>query len=252
MLCTDWSLISTQWIFHRLKGKGKVEHPNNPQFLGEDFIRGLRAKLSIIRKSISIEGLKRGSSSRLMVVCFLTSDTKKSSETTMGTVKSTRVVVRAWFKFNLEIISWLLFAPTPDFGQRLAGAVGEPFIPVEEKSRRVRFNEWPPKETTQPLFRCYQVGKWVKKTVLENVFLFLGFSSWLDCGCVLGQRHMTCHGFFTIFKDTINSLKKWWKEVNITRHIYFEGNVSIFLISKLASRPMRDSKKSKSFLNPRQ
>ena len=27
------------------------------------------------------------------------------------------------------------------------------------------------KETTQLLFRCYQLGKWVKKTVLENVFL---------------------------------------------------------------------------------
>ena len=122
-----------------------------------------------------------------MVMCSLTSDTKKSSETTIGTVKRTRVVVKAWFKFNLEIISWLLFAPTPDCGQRLAGAVGEPFIPVEEKSRRIRFNEWPPKETAQPLFRCYQVGKWVIKTVLENVFLVLGFSSCLDCGCILRE-----------------------------------------------------------------
>ena len=53
----------------------------------------------------------------------------------------------------------LLFAPTPDCGQRLAEAVGEPFIPVEEKSRRIRFNEWPPKGTTWLTFRCYQVGK---------------------------------------------------------------------------------------------
>ena len=150
------------WFQHsEYERKGEVEHANNPQFLGEDFIRGIWAKLSIIRKSKSIEGLKRGSSSRLMVVCFLTSDTKKSSETTMGTVKSTRVVVRAWFKFNLEIISWLLFAPTPDCGQRLAGAVGEPFIPVEEKSRRVRFNEWPPKKQLNPYFG---VIKWVSES----------------------------------------------------------------------------------------
>ena len=125
-------------------------------------------------------------------MCFLTSDAKKSSETTMGMVKRTRVVVRAWFKFNLEIISWLLFAPTPDFGQRLAGAVGEPFIPRDGGEDEAGSFQWvASKETTQPLFRCYQVGKWVKKTVLENVFLFLGFSSWLNCGCVLGQRHMT-------------------------------------------------------------
>ena len=58
-------------------------------------------------------------------MCFLT------SETTMGTVKRTRVVVRAWFKFNLEIIFWLLFAATPDCGQRLAESVGKPFIPVD-------------------------------------------------------------------------------------------------------------------------
>ena len=156
--------------------KGDETSQQSAIFWGR-FFRGVWVKLSIIKKRNCIECLKRGSSSEWMVMCFLTSDTKKSSETTLGTVKRTRIVVRAWFNFNLEIISRLLFAPTPYCGQRLAGAVGEPFIPVEEKSRRVRFHVWPPKETTWLIFRCYQVGKWVKKTILENVFLVLGFSS---------------------------------------------------------------------------
>ena len=65
----------------------------------------------------------------------------------------------------------ILFAPTPDCGQRLAEAVREPFIPVEEKSRRIRFNEWPPKKQLNPYFG---VIKWVsesKRQFLENEFL---------------------------------------------------------------------------------
>ena len=107
MLCTYWSLIPTKWIFHRLNGKVKME---SALFWGR-FFRGILAKLSIIRKRNCIEGLKRGSSSEWMVMCFLTSDIKKSSETTMGTVKRTRVVVRAWFKFNLEIIFYFYLLP---------------------------------------------------------------------------------------------------------------------------------------------
>ena len=46
------------------------------------------------------------------------------------------------------------------------------------------------------------------------------------------------------------SLDQW--EISIQLYIWFEGNVSIFLIGQEVSRPMWDSKTLKSFLNPKQ